>query len=268
MFENGFIIPEYLYIIVASAAFIGLQIGSFCNVVVHRLPRDIPLSLPSSHCPHCEIDIAWFDNIPLFSWLSLSGKCRYCRGSISVRYPILELSMAVMWGAIVYLMRDAPVVFIIESIIFVSMLWVLSIIDIETMLLPNKITFPGIAIGLGFSYYLGNIESAIIGAFAGYWSFWLIAKVYFLIKGHEGMGQGDFKLLAMLGAFMGWQALPFIIFISSFVGAIIGSVMLILAKRGMGTEVPYGPYLALAGVIQFFFGTEIYRLFVTYILGV
>jgi len=241
--------------IVALFAFIGLMVGSFANVCVYRIPRDESIVFPGSHCPACHPSITARDNIPLFSWLMLGRKCRYCNIPISWRYPLLELMMGVSWGLLAWHFGATPELVVALCLFF--LLWVLSFIDLETGLLPNVLTYPGIVLGLLFSWWTGNWQDALIGVVAGYGIFWLIARVFFWLTGREGMGYGDFKLLAMLGAFMGWQALPFIIFASSVVGTFAGIIILMLARRGFRTEIPFGPYLAAAGMVWFVWGHEL-----------
>jgi leader peptidase (prepilin peptidase)/N-methyltransferase len=236
-------------------ALLGLMVGSFSNVCVYRIPRRESIAFPGSHCPACGHAIAAYDNIPLLSWLILAGRCRHCHGSISWRYPLLELVMALSWGLLAWHFGLVPELAVALTLFF--LLWVLSFIDLETGLLPNVLTYPGIALGLFFSWWLGDWQSALIGAIAGYGIFWLIARLFLLLTGREGMGYGDFKLLAMLGAFMGWQALPFIIFASSVVGTIVGVIVLLLAKKGLRAEIPFGPYLAVAGMIWFVWGDAV-----------
>jgi len=236
-------------------ALLGLMVGSFSNVCVYRIPRRESIAFPGSHCPACGHAIAAYDNIPLLSWLILAGRCRHCHGSISWRYPLLELVMALSWGLLAWHFGLAPELAVALTLFF--LLWVLSFIDLETGLLPNVLTYPGIALGLIFSWWLGDWQSALIGAIAGYGIFWLIARLFLLLTGREGMGYGDFKLLAMLGAFMGWQALPFIILASSVVGTIVGVIVLLLAKKGLRAEIPFGPYLAVAGMIWFVWGDAV-----------
>ncbi len=237
----------------------GLVFGSLANVCVYRIPRRESVAFPGSHCPRCGHDIDWYDNIPLISWLFLKGRCRHCQGAIAWRYPLLELIMGISWAALAW--HFGPTPHLLIALVLFFLLWVLSVIDLETGLLPNALTFPGIALGLMFSWWLGSglqgLQDAVIGTAAGYGVFWLVARVFLLLTGREGMGYGDFKLLAMLGAFMGWQALPFIIFASSLVGALIGSLFLLLARRGFRTEIPFGPYLAAAGMIWFLWGGSI-----------
>ena len=234
---------------------LGLIFGSFANVCVYRIPRQESVAFPGSHCPQCQHAIDWYDNIPVFSWLLLGGRCRHCRMPIAWRYPLLELLMGTSWAALAWYF--GPSVVLLEALVLFFLLWVLSVIDLETGLLPNLLTFPGIALGLIFSWWLGDWQDGLIGAVAGYGIFWLVARAFLILTGREGMGYGDFKLLAMLGAFMGWQALPFIIFTSSLVGAVVGSVFLVLSKRGFRAEIPYGPYLALAGMAWFVWGGDI-----------
>ncbi|NWF35950.1 prepilin peptidase [Mariprofundus sp. KV] len=242
-----------LFIITASL--LGLIFGSFANVCVHRIPRRESIAFPASHCPACDHPIALSDNVPLLSWLLLKGACRHCASPISWRYPLLELLMGVSWGGLAWLYGPIPILLVAITLFF--LLWILTLIDLETGLLPNALTFPGIALGLLFSWWIGDWQAALIGALVGYWLFWLVARLFLLITGREGMGYGDFKLLAMLGAFMGWQALPFIILTSSVTGVVIGSIFLLLSRRGMRAEIPFGPYLAVAGMIWFVAGADI-----------
>lgn len=234
---------------------VGLMFGSFANVCVHRIPLQISIVTPRSRCPSCEKSIAWYDNIPLLSWLVLGGRCRHCQAHISMRYPILELLMGLSWTGLAWHFGFSPL--LLQALLLVSLLWILTLIDLETGLLPNLLTFPGIAIGLGFAFWFGYFEDAAIGTVLGYGLFWLVARLFLMVTGREGMGYGDFKLLAMLGAFMGWQALPFIIFASSLVGAVVGVLFLVFSRKDMRTEIPFGPYLAAAGMVWFLWGANI-----------
>lgn len=234
---------------------LGLMFGSFANVCVHRIPLHISIVSPRSRCPSCENTIVWFDNIPLISWLILRGKCRHCKSTISSRYPILELLMGVSWAGLAWHYGFSPL--LLQALLLVSLLWILTLIDLETGLLPNVLTFPGIVIGIGFSFWFGYLQDAVIGAVLGYGLFWLVARLFLMVTGREGMGYGDFKLLAMLGAFMGWQALPFIVFASSLAGAVVGILFLYLSHKDMRTEIPFGPYLAAAGMVWFLWGSDI-----------
>ncbi|MDQ6989396.1 MAG: A24 family peptidase [Mariprofundaceae bacterium] len=242
-----------------SFGLIGLLFGSFANVCVHRIPLGESVVSPASHCPNCKQNIAWYDNIPVLSWLLLGRKCRFCALPIVWRYPFLELCMGLTWATLAWCYPPTPYpsLFLMQALLLVSLLWVLTLIDLETFLLPDALTFPGIVLGLLFAWQSGYVLDALIGAVAGYAVFWLVAWLFWRVTGREGMGQGDFKLLAMLGAFMGWQALPFVVLLSSVTGVVIGSIGLLLAKRGLRAEIPYGPYLAAAGLIWFFWGEPI-----------
>lgn len=251
--------------VVLMCGIVGLMVGSFSNVCVYRIPRGESIAFPGSHCPICNHDIAWYDNIPLLSWLFLKGKCRHCSSSISMRYPLLEALMGISWAWLAYHYGFSPV--LLQAIILISLLWILTLIDLETGLLPNVLTLPGIVVGLLFAWWFGFVVDALIGAVAGYGAFWLVARAFLLLTGKEGMGYGDFKLLAMLGAFMGWQALPFIVFASSFVGAIVGILYLKMAKKGRHTEIPFGPYLALAGMLWFLWGEQFLQWYMVLIMG-
>lgn len=232
-----------------GTAVLGLLFSSFANVLVYRIPRGESIVWPGSRCPHCANSLAWFDNVPLLSWLLLGGRCRYCHESISGRYPLLELLMAVSWTYLAWYI--GPQWLLAEALALFFLLWVLSFIDLETGLLPDALTYPGMILGLMFAVPTGHAADSLLGLCAGYGVFWLVGRVFLMLTGKEGMGHGDYKLLAMLGAFMGWQALPFIVFVSSFVGAIAGSIILLLSRRGLRAEIPFGPYLALAGMIWF-----------------
>jgi len=241
--------------LVLLCAIIGLLVGSFANVCVYRIPRRESIILPASHCPACHHPIAPFDNIPVLSWFMLCGRCRNCHKAISWRYPVLEALMGLSWAGLAWHFGFSPQLVMALGLFF--LLWVLSFIDFETGLLPNALTLPGIALGLLFSWWLGDWLDAVIGAIAGYSVFWLVNRLFLILSGREGMGYGDFKLLAMLGAFMGWQALPFIILVSSAIGVVAGSLFLWLSRRGLRAEIPFGPYLAGAGMIWMLWGNAI-----------
>ncbi|MDQ6959054.1 MAG: A24 family peptidase [Mariprofundaceae bacterium] len=236
---------------------LGLVFGSFANVLVYRLPRGESIVSPGSRCPSCGHALSWYENIPLASWLVLRGHCRHCDEAISIRYPLLELCLGLTWGYMAW--HFGWEMELVTALIFSMMLWVLTWIDLETGLLPDVITLPGIAIGIVFGMVLGHLQDSVIGAVAGYSLFWLVARVFLLLTGREGLGYGDFKLLAMLGAFLGWQALPFVIFISSFCGAVIGSIYLLLTRKHVRAQIPFGPYLAASGMIWLLWGSDLLR---------
>jgi len=251
--------------VILMSGIVGLMVGSFSNVCVYRIPRGESIAFPGSHCPACDHDIAWYDNIPLLSWLILKGRCRHCSGKISARYPFLEALMGISWALLAYHFGPTPQLF--QAIILASLLWILTLIDLETGLLPNVLTLPGMVVGLLFAWWFGFLFDALVGAAAGYGVFWLIARLFLLLTGKEGMGYGDFKLLAMLGAFMGWQALPFIVFVSSFMGVIIGLIYLKLAHKDRQAQIPFGPYLALAGMLWFLWGEPILEWYMAILMG-
>ena len=258
---------------------LGLTVGSFLNVVIYRLPKileqgwktecrelleleaesnvQISLSTPSSACPMCGHKIRAWENIPVFSYLFLRGKCSACGTDISSRYPVIEfitglLSVAIAWHFGVTLQA-------LGALLLTWTLISLSMIDFDHQILPDNITLPVLWLGLIlnlFSVYT-DISSAVIGTVAGYLSLWSVFWLFKLLTGKEGMGYGDFKLLALFGAWLGWQFLPQIILLSSLVGAIIGISMIIFRGRDKNIPIPFGPYLAIAGWISLMFGEEI-----------
>ncbi|EGL54627.1 type II secretory pathway, prepilin signal peptidase PulO and related peptidase [Methylophaga aminisulfidivorans MP] len=263
------------------AGILGLLVGSFLNVVIYRLPIILErewteqcaelgdqasppeavftLSRPRSACPHCGHAITALENIPVISYLFLAGKCKACRTPISIRYPIIEALSALMsviiawhfgfgWSAVGALLLSWALI-------------ALTFIDVDHQLLPDKITLPLIWLGLAFnlSGVYTDLHSSVIGAIAGYLSLWSIYHLFKLVTGKEGMGYGDFKLLAALGAWMGWQALPMIVLLSSFVGALIGITLVLLKQHQREIPIPFGPYLAIAGWIALVWGEVINR---------
>ncbi|HWU84637.1 MAG TPA: A24 family peptidase [Rhodocyclaceae bacterium] len=266
-----------------SAAVFGLAIGSFLNVVIHRLPKmmenewalqcaelrneELPeqprynLAVPRSACPQCGHAITAAENIPVLSWLLLRGKCSACKTRISVRYPLVEAANALLWIACVW--HFGPTAQALGAMFFTSCLLVLALIDFDTTLLPDDLTLPLLWAGL-LANLLGlytSLPGAVIGAMAGYLALWSVYWGFKLLTGKEGMGYGDFKLLAALGAWLGWQMLPLLILLSSLVGAIVGIALMVLAKRGKDVPIPFGPYLAAAGVIALFWGPVLNRLY-------
>lgn len=241
--------------LITVCGMLGLIFGSFANVLVHRLPRSESIVSPPSHCPSCGHCLAWYDNIPLISYMALRGRCRHCREAISIRYPLLELCLGLTWASMAW--HFGWGVELIMALVFTFVLWVLSWIDLEVGLLPDRITLPGIGAGIIFGIALGHGSDSVIGAAAGYGIFWLVARAFLALTGREGMGYGDFKLLAMLGAFLGWQALPGIILFASFSGAVIGGCFLLFSRRQARTPIPFGPYLAASGAIWLLWGADL-----------
>ncbi|MGI9303457.1 MAG: prepilin peptidase [Gammaproteobacteria bacterium] len=268
---------------VAVVAVLGLMIGSFLNVVIHRLPimlqrewerecaevlheeshneDDKPFNLitPRSRCPHCEHAITAWENIPLLSYLLQRGKCTACGAAISARYPLVELLTAVLSVAVAvhfgYRWETGAALLLTWALI------ALSVIDLETTLLPDIIVLPFLWLGLliNLNGAFTDIHSAVIGAIAGYLSLWVVYHLFRLLTGKEGMGYGDFKLLGMLGAWMGWHALPLVILLSSVVGAAVGIALIVVKRRGKDVPIPFGPYLAAAGMITLLWGNQLTR---------
>jgi leader peptidase (prepilin peptidase)/N-methyltransferase len=261
---------------VTLSAVVGLAIGSFLNVVIHRLPKmmerdwqaqcaelrgektpDEPrltLLKPRSRCPACGHQIGALENVPVVSWLALGGKCSACKTRISARYPIVEVLTAVAFGYAAWHFGFGLAA--VGAMLFLACMIALTGIDIDTQLLPDAITLPllwaGLLLNLGGTFV--DLRSAVIGAVAGYLLLWGVYQAFKLVTGKEGMGYGDFKLLAAIGAWLGWQMLPLVVLASSFVGAVVGIALIVLARRGREVPIPFGPYLATAGVIALFWG--------------
>ncbi|SDI20460.1 prepilin peptidase [Propionivibrio dicarboxylicus] len=264
------------WVLVTSSALLGLLVGSFLNVVIHRLPKmmehewlcqcaefrgepvptneSVSLVSPRSRCPQCGHAISALENIPLLSWVFLGGKCAGCNAPISPRYPLVEaITGIISASAAAYFGFGWALA---GALLLCWSLIALTFIDAETQLLPDSITLPLLWAGLGFnlSGTFTDLPSAVIGAMAGYLALWSVYWAFKLVTGKEGMGYGDFKLLAALGAWLGWQMLPLIILLSSLVGAIVGVALIVLARRGRQVPIPFGPYLATAGLIALIWG--------------
>lgn len=236
----------------------GAIVGSFLNVVILRLPeKGASIVFPGSHCPHCKTPIQWYDNIPVLSFLFLRGRCRSCRTAISWQYPLVEALMAGLSLALFqkfYLSILFAVYFP-----FVAALLVIIFIDLEHQIIPDVISISGIILGFLCSFFnpLVSWQDAALGILFGGGTFYLVALGYYLFTKREGMGGGDIKLLAMIGAYLGWISLPFVIFSSSLLGALIGIVAMVQQKKGGKTVIPYGPFLAFAAYLFLFFREEI-----------
>jgi leader peptidase (prepilin peptidase)/N-methyltransferase len=240
-------------IVLLAAGLFGLCIGSFLNVVIYRLPLGQSLATPPSRCRNCGYSLRWFDNIPVLSWVSLRGRCRQCGVGVSWQYPLVELITAALFVLVVWLTPPGPLVF--SRLLLVSILVALFGIDLEHQILPNSITLPGIAIGLLFSLIAPpGWKDALIGALLGAGILYAIAWGYYLWRREEGMGMGDVKMLAMIGAFLGWKAVLVTLVLSSFSGAIIGVILLSVQKGGMKFALPFGTFLAIGTVIAMFAG--------------
>jgi leader peptidase (prepilin peptidase)/N-methyltransferase len=226
---------------------LGLSVGSFLNVCVHRLPRRQSLVHPGSRCPHCGYVLRWYDNIPVASYLWLRGRCRKCRDRIAIRYPALELATLLL-----FLIHGAVFgwsALLVVRLLFACALVVLFAIDLEHHLLPDLITLPGIVAGLLVSTVLPpGIMDALLGVLAGGGVLWLIGEAYFRYSGQEGMGGGDVKMLAMIGAFLGWKLVLVTLVLSSVAGSLIGVLVIVFKRGGMKYALPYGTFLALGAL--------------------
>jgi leader peptidase (prepilin peptidase) / N-methyltransferase len=237
---------------------IGLAIGSFLNVVIHRLPRHESLVSPGSRCPSCGYQLRAIDNVPVLSYLLLAGRCRRCRTRISVRYPIVEAATAILFVLHYLVFGWTPLLAV--RLLFSAALVALFAIDLEHRLLPDVITLPGIVVGLLASLFLPpGLRDALIGMIGGGGVLWLIGEAYYRYAGEEGMGGGDVKMLAMIGAFLGWKLALITLVFSSIAGAVIGLIVIALRRGDMKYALPYGTFLAIAAVIASLYGDPIFR---------
>ncbi|WP_299493177.1 A24 family peptidase [uncultured Shewanella sp.] len=293
----------YPWLFITISCLFAAILGSFLNVVIHRLPvmmkrqwqqecneylsqyfphivkehsKDLAhsidtyparynLAVPASSCPHCHNSIKPYHNIPILSWLILKGQCAQCQKAIAVRYPLIELTSTILIGFLAW--HYGPTHLFIFSAILTLCLIVLTAIDLDEMLLPDQITLPLLWLGIIVNINMGfvSLSSSIIGAIAGYLSLWLVFWGFKLLTNKEGMGYGDFKLLAVLGAWVGWQMLPIILILSSVVGAIVGIMMVLTKQKQYSQAIPFGPYLAIAGWITMIWGTPILNRYLSYL---
>jgi len=261
------------------AALLGLFVGSFLNVVIHRLPKMMErdchaqaaelrgeaategerfnLATPRSRCPHCGHQISALENIPVVSYVLLRGRCRHCGAGISKRYPIVEACTALLSGYAAWHFGFGLAA--LGALLFVWAMVALTFIDLDTQLLPDDITLPLLWLGLAFNLAgtYTELADAVVGAMAGYLVLWSVFWLFKLATGKEGMGYGDFKLLGAIGAWLGWQVLPLTILLSSLVGAAVGIVLILFARHGRNVPIPFGPYLAAAGLIALFWGERL-----------
>lgn len=276
-----FAAPGTLSVTLVAALF-GLIVGSFLNVVIHRIPRMMQresdnyvavesgqppphadrynLMLPPSHCSCCGHRIKATENIPVLSYLMLRGKCSACQAPISARYPLVELLTGALSALLVWHFGSGWQG--MATLVFAWLLVAMTFIDADTQLLPDDLTFPllwaGLLVNLGGTFV--PLQDAVIGAAAGYLALWSVYWLFKLATGKEGMGYGDFKLLAALGAWLGWSMLPTIILLASVVGAVVGICLIVFARRGRDKPIPFGPYLAAAGLIALLYGTPLSQL--------
>ncbi|GGI53660.1 prepilin peptidase [Oxalicibacterium solurbis] len=261
------------------AGILGLLIGSFLNVVIHRVPKmmqresdnyvasesgkPLPhedrynLMVPRSACPQCGHQITALENVPVVSYAVLGGKCSACKTPISLRYPIIELLTGLLSALLVW--RFGSGLAGLGTLVFVWFLIAMTFIDADTQLLPDDLTLPLLWLGLllNLNATFVPLSEAVIGAAAGYVVLWAVYWLFKLTTGKEGMGYGDFKLLAALGAWLGWKMLPIIILLSSAVGAVVGIALIVLARRGRDIPIPFGPYLAAAGLLALLYGKQL-----------
>jgi leader peptidase (prepilin peptidase) / N-methyltransferase len=235
------------------AGVLGACIGSFLNVVIYRLPLGQSLVSPPSRCPICGNRLAWYDNIPIAGWLLLGGRCRKCKNRISIQYPIVELITAALFVLVVWLTPPGPL--LVTRLLLVGILIALFGIDLEHQIRPNTITLPGIVAGLLLSTIAPpGLRDAVIGVLLGGGILYGIAGAYYLWRREEGLGMGDVKMLAMIGAFLGWKAVLVTLVFSSFSGALIGVALIALQRGGMKLALPFGTFLAIGAAVAMFVG--------------
>ncbi|GAB2867576.1 A24 family peptidase [Pseudoduganella ginsengisoli] len=280
--------PPATLIAAIAAGIFGLLIGSFLNVVIHRLPimeqretdnaiaeiREEPLPhtdrydlvMPRSACPHCGHQITALENIPVISYAVLRGKCSQCKAGISIRYPLVEAFTGLLSAGLVWQFGSGWMGMAV--LLFAYLLIAMTFIDLDTMMLPDALTYPLLWAGLlvNVQGMFVPLDQAVIGAAAGYMALWSVYWLFKLVTGKEGMGYGDFKLLAALGAWMGWMMLPIIIILSAVSGAVFGVIQMVMARAGFGYKFPFGPYLAAAGLISLVYRTPL-QAFLAAVLG-
>ena len=246
---------------------LGCVFGSFYNVVIHRLPSGQSIVRPASKCPACGEPIAAYDNIPLVSYLLLGGRCRRCKEPISLRYPIVE-GLSGLLALLLFRRYGFHLQAAIEFI-FCSLLIIITMIDLDTMEIPDLLSLPGIALGLVFSFFTPRLLwwQSLLGIIAGGGIFWLIAEVFERVRHKEGLGGGDIKLLAMIGAFIGWEGVAFTILVSSVSGMIIALPLMWRSGKGLGSALPFGPFLAFGAVSYIFWGQIFYHWYFSDMLG-
>jgi leader peptidase (prepilin peptidase)/N-methyltransferase len=235
-------------LVVPVFALAGLMIGSFLNVCIYRLPRRESIVWPASHCTSCNRPLAWFENVPVIGWLALRGRCRTCGSRISAIYPLVELTTAVVFAGGVLVYGLSPLLFV--RLAFASALIVLFVIDLQHRILPNVITLPGIAAGFAASLFLPpGWLSSLIGILAGGGILFAIAEAYYRLRGIEGLGMGDVKMLAMIGAVLGWPLMLLTLVFASFAGSVIGVGLMASGRGGMQAALPFGTFLALGALV-------------------
>jgi leader peptidase (prepilin peptidase)/N-methyltransferase len=277
------LLHDFPAVFISFTGVLGLLVGSFLNVVIYRLPKMMErewrlqcaeltaasdsadskpvapynLTKPRSACPHCGHQISAMENIPLFSYIFLRGKCKGCGAAISIRYPIVEAVSGLLSAFAAWHFGFGPAA--AGAILLIWALVALTFIDFDTQLLPDDITLPLLWLGIVFNLYgtFTTLNNAVAGAIAGYLTLWSVYWLFKLVTSKEGMGYGDFKLLAALGAWLGWSSIPLVVMLSSVVGAVVGITLIIAARHGRNIPIPFGPYLAGGGLIALFWGQQL-----------
>ncbi len=237
----------------------GALIGSFLNVCIFRLPKEESIISPGSHCPHCQNPIKFYDNIPLVSYILLNGRCRYCKESISIQYPLVEGVTAL--SSLILFLKFGPTLSYLFYFSLVAALIVITVIDLYHQIIPDVISLPGIGVGLLSSLIIpyAHFIDSVIGALLGGGSLFMVAALYQWLFKREGMGGGDVKLLAMIGAFLGWKAVILTILLGSLIGSIVGIIIMVTKGKDFKYAIPFGPFLSLGAVIALFCGENLIR---------
>lgn len=250
-------------VLFVMAGIIGALLGSFANVCIVRLPREQSIVSPRSHCFGCGHSLAWWENIPIASFLILKGRCRQCGMRIALRYPTVEALCAILALVTWWFFRH-PLPFFLSFVLLIVPLVIVTFIDLEHHIIPNEISLPGIIVGIGVHMLLappggtvGALIDSVLGIVGGGLSLFLVAAAYEKLKGQEGLGGGDVKLIAMLGAFFGWKAVILILLVSSILGSLVGITIVLILRKDLKYAIPFGPFLAAAGLIQLFIGERL-----------
>jgi len=254
--------PQWLLYLMAC--FVGAVLGSFANVCIWRMPRGESVAWPPSHCPVCGRRLAWWENVPVLSYLALRGRCRTCRCRISIRYPIVELAMSVL-ALLTWWYFGDPLKFFVYLSLFILPMVIVTGIDLYHYIIPDSISLPGIGVGLivhvllggGEGSYLWTAVDSVAGIVVGGGALYLVALAYEKLRKQEGLGAGDVKLIAMIGAFFGWKAVLLILLMSSFLGSLVGLAVILILRKDLKYAIPFGPFLAAAGVINLFAGQRL-----------
>ncbi len=245
------------WLLPAFAVLFGLIWGSFLNVVIHRLPLDQSLVSPRSRCPSCGKEVAAYDNVPLLSYVILGGRCRHCKAGISVRYPFVEASVGA--ASLASFLRHGPSLAALAELAFVAAMVALIFIDFDHQILPNAITIPGTVLGLVYAWFRSDItfKGCLLGAVLGGGLLYLVSEVYLRLRKHEGMGMGDVKMMAMIGAFVGWKGVLLTLFLGSLSGTLVGILLLALRGGDWKTKLPFGTFLGMGAIAAIYVGERI-----------